>query len=436
MKVQDIDISKIIIEDRARVDLGNIDELSNSLKEKGLLQPISIDTNFRLLAGGRRIAAAKAAGFATISAVIRPAADNLDQLEVELYENVHRKDMTWPERAKLEKRIELIKTAQDPEWSQRKQAHLLDVSVGAVNRRLQLAEYLDAVPELGGLKTEEEAWKAVKKIEEGFMIDALARKRENETNGKPDKEKGYAKWANDHYKVGDAFAGMQKVQDGTAHFAEVDPPYAIGLDRRKARSKTDNKMSNYDEVAPEEYTKFIRAAATELHRILDRNAFAIWWFGIEWYQEVLAELTEVGFKVNPIPAIWYKGNSGQTASPDTMLGSSYETFFVLRKGEPKLAKAGRSNTFVFAPLPPNRKIHPTEKPVELMVEILETFLYPGSRVLCPFLGSGVTLRACYRTNHVGYGWDKSIEHKKKFLMRVDEDCLLGVKPKLVKAVGE
>jgi len=436
MKVQEVEIAKIKIEDRGRIDMGNIDELSRSLKEKGLLQPISIDSNFRLLAGGRRIAAAQAAGFTKISAVIRPAADSLDQLEVELYENVHRKDMTWPERAKLEKRIEQIKTKQDPGWTQRDQAKLLDVSLGAVNRRLQLAEYLDAVPELGELKTEDEAWKAVKRIEEGYMIDALARKREITNNGEPDKDKGYAKWANDHYKVGDAIEGMAKVADGTAHFAEVDPPYAISLDKRKARAKTDNKMKNYDEVAPEHYTQFIRTVGTELYRILDKNAFAVWWFGMEWHGEVLAELIEIGFKVNAIPAIWYKGGSGQTASPDTMLGSSYETFFVLRKGEPKLAKPGRSNAFAYAPLPPNRKIHPTEKPVELMVEILETFLYPGSRVLCPFLGSGVTLRACYRTNHVGFGWDKAAEHKKKFMMRVDEDGLLGVKPKLIKPVGE
>lgn len=436
MKVQEVPLEKIIVEGRFREDMGDIDGLTASVKEKGLLQPISIDTNFRLLAGGRRYAAAQKAGLTHISAVIRPTTDKLDALEVELTENIQRKDMTWPERAKLERAISDMMTAKDPNWTQREQAQLVDTSLGAVNRRLQLAEYLEAVPELAGMKTEDEAWKAVKKIEEGYMIEALSRQAEIRNNGKADATSGYAKWARDHYKVGDAFKGMSDIASGVAHFAEVDPPYGIALDKRRARSKTDNKMDQYNEVDAEEYSKFIAKAAEEVFRLLDKNAFCVWWFGIEWYGEVYAELVEAGFKVNPIPAIWTKGAQGQTASPDTMLGSSYETFFVARKGQPKLAKQGRSNNFAIPPLAASKKTHPTEKPIELMLEIMETFLFPGSRVLVPFLGSGVTLRACYRLNHSGFGWDMSAEHKKKFLMRVDEDVLLGVKPKVQKAAGE
>lgn len=435
MKVEEVAIVKIVVVERYRNDMGNVEELAQSMTEKGMLQPITLDQDYRLLAGGRRLAAAQLNKWETIPAIIQEVQGDIDRLEIELFENIHRKDMAWHERASLEKKISDLKTAENPNWTQRDQAQLLDVSIGSVNRRLQLADYLVAVPELKSIATEEQAWKAVKKVEEGYMIDALKRKREVINNGEPDKDLGYAKYAKNHYKVGDTLEGMRKMNEGVMHFAEIDPPYAIQLDRRKSRSQ-DTKMENYNEVPAAGYVQFVRAVAEQVFRILDRNAFAIWWFGSEWYQPVLAELREAGFKVNDIAAIWYKGQQGQTASPDTMLGSSYEQFFVLRKGDPKLAKPGRSNVFHFSPLAPSRKIHATEKPMDLMLEILETFLYPGSRVLVPFAGSGVTLRAAYRTNHVALGWDLSAEHKKKFLMRVDEDHLLGIKPKLIKAAGE
>ena len=53
-----------------------------------------------------------------------------------------------------------------------------------------------------------------------------------------------------------------------------------------------------------------------------------------------------------------------------------------------------------------------------MEEILKLTCFPGSTVLVPFLGSGVTLRAAYKTGHVGFGWDLSQVHKAKFLKKV------------------
>jgi ParB/RepB/Spo0J family partition protein len=433
MKVVEYPLEKILIENRAREDMGNIDELAESFKEKGILQPITVSKRGRLLAGGRRVAAAKKAGLTSIPAVVREG-DELDAMEIELFENIHRKDFAWSERAALEKRIFDVKTKKDPGWTQRDQAHLLDVSVGSVNRRIQLAEYLTAIPELSSCRTEEDAWKTVKKIEESYVVDALTKQAEARNRG--EQEPKVAKWAENHYKVGDALDGLSRLNKGIFHFAEVDPPYGIDLKGRKSRGKTVGVTDQYNEVEGSGYGEFLRACAQPVFDTLYENAFCVWWFGQEWYTTVLAVLLDVGFKVNPIPAIWYKGNAGQTASPDTMLGSSYETFFVARKGQPKLARAGRSNVFHYSPVPPKQKIHPTEKPMDLMLDIMETFLFPGSRVLCPFLGSGVTLRAAYRGNHLGLGWDLSVEYKKRFLTAVKQDELLGIKPKVEKAVGE
>jgi site-specific DNA-methyltransferase (adenine-specific) len=154
---------------------------------------------------------------------------------------------------------------------------------------------------------------------------------------------------------------------------------------------------------------------------MSANSFMVWWFGPEWYSIVKETLKEAGFKVGDIPAVWIKGQAGQTASPDTMLGSSYEPFFLCRKGMPKLRQAGRSNVFNFNPVPPQDKIHPTERPIELMLEILRTCAYPGALICVPFLGSGVTLRACYKENMKGYGWDVDKMTKNRFVNAVFRD---------------
>jgi hypothetical protein len=87
--------------------------------------------------------------------------------------------------------------------------------------------------------------------------------------------------------------------------------------------------------------------------------------------EVLATLRKAGFAVPDIPAVWGKPNTqGQTAQPFTTLGSSYEPFFLCRKGQPEMSKPGRSNLFLFDAISLALKDHPTQKPLALMEELL------------------------------------------------------------------
>jgi ParB family chromosome partitioning protein len=421
VKVEEVTIKSIKVGDRFREDMGDLTHLIDSIKEKGIVQPLTISTKKELVAGERRLRAAQEAGLKKVPVIIRRIISELDSREIELIENAARKDFTWVERANLEKRIFELKKEVDPNWSERDQAALLEHSKGAVGRRLQLAGIMEAVPELADCKTEDEAWKKYKKLEEEIIINQLI-------NSADDKYKEAAKWANDHYKIGDAFKGMKKVNAGIIGFVEVDPPYAVELEKRKSRNQDLAAMDRYNEVEREDYPEFVAEMAKECFRTLKLNTFCVWWFGQEWYTVVLEQLIKAGFSVNPVPAIWVKGEAGQTASPDTMLASSYEPFFVARKGQPKLRKAGRSNVFSFKPVAPQAKIHPTERPLDLMVEIVETFAYPGTLIACPFMGSGVTLRAAYKNKMTGFGWDYDEVAKRRFVHNVYKD-MSGVKEK-------
>lgn len=80
-------------------------ELAESIKANGVIQPIVVrqtDSGYQLIAGERRLRAAKLALLSTIPALVRKASDE-ELLELALVENIHRTDLNPIERAKAYK---------------------------------------------------------------------------------------------------------------------------------------------------------------------------------------------------------------------------------------------------------------------------------------------------------------------------------------------
>ena len=62
MELKDIDISRIVTRQRIREDVGDIDDLANSIHEFGLLSPVLNNSNYLLISGLRRLEACKKLG--------------------------------------------------------------------------------------------------------------------------------------------------------------------------------------------------------------------------------------------------------------------------------------------------------------------------------------------------------------------------------------
>jgi len=80
---------------RTQFDLESLEELAASIKQLGLIQPITVRKNkdkFDLISGERRLRASKIAGLKTIPAFVR-LADDKEMLEMALVENIHREDL-------------------------------------------------------------------------------------------------------------------------------------------------------------------------------------------------------------------------------------------------------------------------------------------------------------------------------------------------------
>jgi ParB family chromosome partitioning protein len=88
---------------RRRLDGEGIDELAESIRAQGLVQPVVIrpapDGGYELIAGERRWRAARVAGLATVPALVRES-DDRDSLLVALVENVAREDLSPVDEAR------------------------------------------------------------------------------------------------------------------------------------------------------------------------------------------------------------------------------------------------------------------------------------------------------------------------------------------------
>jgi ParB family chromosome partitioning protein len=87
-----------------------LEDLSNSIKERGIIQPLIVrksedqDYKYELIAGERRLQAAQSAGLHDVPVVILQA-DNLKSLELAIIENVQRKDLNAIEEAESYKNL-------------------------------------------------------------------------------------------------------------------------------------------------------------------------------------------------------------------------------------------------------------------------------------------------------------------------------------------
>ncbi|MDR2134803.1 MAG: ParB N-terminal domain-containing protein [Treponema sp.] len=104
-----VPIDDIIVKKRIRRDLGDIESLAESLKHYGQISPIVVSKKNVLIAGGRRLEAAKFLGWRTINAVVSETAGELARLEIEVEENTQRRDFSLEEIADATKKIYRLK---------------------------------------------------------------------------------------------------------------------------------------------------------------------------------------------------------------------------------------------------------------------------------------------------------------------------------------
>ena len=446
-------LGEILVVDRARGELGDVEELAESLESwMGQIQSLAVKLlpepgpngeRYKLLGGGRRCAAfalllkEKGQDYTLGLRVYPEHLTEFQEKSIELMENEMRLALTWQDKAKLTQRIHKLHLGEygDPKhrhgeekeqaWTVEKTADLLSTSERTVKRQLRMADALEQIPELQKCKSADEAENLLAHVIENLATQEMARRAEAAApQGTLDEVR---KLITEAYKVGDSFEYLESLPDNCADFIDLDPDYAIdfkalGAHNSKASKRIEAlRKGTYEQVGKEGYDLYLASLFEECHRILKPTGWLICWYAMDpWHQTVYEQLRGAGFLVKGLPALWIKGTSeGKgSACPDTDLGRTYEPFFYARKASAVIRRRARADSFIYPTPAGKERIHSAQKSLPLMEDILKTLAMPGAQVIVPFAGSGTSILAAYNVGMVGEGCDLSQEYKDRFIVRL------------------
>lgn len=432
-----IPIESITVLERAREEMGDLDSLEESMKESGSIQPLAVKDNkdgtFILLAGERRLKIFEKNDNKEIP--VRIFESDLSPLQmkvIEKSENFYRKDMEYYEFDALTLEIHEMQQelhgvkAPGPGqsgWSLEDTGEMIgDVTKGHVSMSIKRAEAREAFPDLfTTCKTASDASKVLKMMDEAVVKQVIAQKLETEVTD------GTLHQLSQSFIIGDFFKKVKEVPDGIMHLIELDPPYAIKIEKaKKVEGVSKYQLTDYNEIPKEYYMdgapdgdwRGMNEVFRQCYRVMMEHSWLLCWFAPEpWFNPIYEAIRNAGFETTRMCGIWTKP-SGQSKRPEMHLANVYEMFFYAWKGRPALNKAGRSNEFPYSPVPANQKVHETERPVELTTDMYDTFAFPGSRILIPFLGSGNGLLSAHQLGMDALGYEKGKGYKDSFLVKV------------------
>jgi DNA modification methylase len=429
-KIFTLDPTAITVKDelpRIRKELGEIEKLAESIKKFGQLQPVVINQNNELIAGGRRLAACMIADI-PVKVCYVDAIDHMLMREMELEENVQRKALTVAEEVlaaaelhsfKQELYGEAIpgvtKEGQKQGWGVKDTAELLGKSKASTAEDLILAAALKVMPELGKCDTKSEMKSVLKNMEKvSQQLDGLIK---YESTIKEAKEFVIVNRPMESYLAG--------LPDGIIDTVLTDPPYGIDIFDIAmgiaGETGGDNITSGVKYEDGEEYAKALLAElAVQSYRVTKSTGHIYIFCAPSHFWWLKDVMTAARWIVRERPIIWIKRESGQCNQPSMWPSSAYEFILFARKPESKLVTEGRIDWIQCDPVLPSEKTHQAEKPTLLIKELLTRTNHPGQYILDPFMGSGAVIEAACDLKMLAMGSEKAIESYASVVTRMQK----------------
>lgn len=214
------------------------------------------------------------------------------------------------------------------------------------------------------------------------------------TYSRMEKFESFEKMEN-HYKSicgylakGDAREILQKLKTESFDMILTDVPYRTisgGTGGKNAPTgmlaKNDGKIFENNDIEFDEYMP-------ELYRILKQDSHAYIFTNFLNLESIMASIRKAGFKIHNLLA-WVKNN----ATPNRWYMKNGEYILLCYKGKAKAIKNCGSKTFHSFDNIHGKKLHETEKPVDLLQMYIENSTNEGDWICDAFGGSGATLIA-------------------------------------------
>jgi site-specific DNA-methyltransferase (adenine-specific) len=196
---------------------------------------------------------------------------------------------------------------------------------------------------------------------------------------------------------------MAKLPSGCIDLIITDPPYLVNYKDRKGRGiKNDTSNNSADWLLP---------SFKQMYRLLKPKSFCIVFYGWNSIDKFMYAWKKAGFNIAS-HIVWTKSyDSGKK-----YLKYRHECAYLLTKGYPDVPEN---------PLPSvmpwkysGNGLHPTQKPVEILIPLIAKFSNIGDIVLDSFAGSGLTAVASVLTKRDFLGYELDKEYHKVAVKRL------------------
>ncbi|MBS3099292.1 ParB N-terminal domain-containing protein [Candidatus Pacearchaeota archaeon] len=403
----EINIYEIRIRDRIRKELRDIDDLAESIKEIGLIQPIILTKDNELIAGHRRLLACKKLGSSKIECVKINPKDALHKLDMELAENAKRDDFNPIDLAEgLQKRKEFYesihpetKAGQFGGWNsatklEKTESDFSRFTEDTAKKIGKSETFVKEHLQLNDLKPE-----IKEKIRENKLkkSEALAIFRKNNRMHKIMEEVKELSAEEMGVYEGDCLEQLDKVKDNSVACLIIDHPYGIDFQSNFKLAKHDKIIQDNEEA----FSLLDNSLKKVQPKMLKNSHTYIFthWKVFEFVKPIIEKYFEVKNTL-----IWNK-NNWSMGDLEGNYAEKYEMIIFATQGNRKLLGNKRPiNVLDFERT--NNSNHPTEKPVNLLKELIKNSTVEGELVLDYFAGSGSTLVASKETNRKFVGIEK------------------------------
>lgn len=396
---------------RHRKELGEIKDLLASIERLGQIEPVVINRNNELIAGGRRLAACLLGG-RKVRVCYKDTVDPLLMREMELEENLQRKSLTPAEEAfAIRDLVELKQKlygkptpGREGGFTLNDAADIIGKTKGTVIEAINIAAMLEAFPNLAECKTKSDIKKAVKGLER-VQQNMAALKTYAETISKTDEVILVNRLAEEY---------LHNIPSGSIDLFFTDPPYGIDIHdvAMTVGGDTGGDITTtgitYDDS--EEYAKtLLMRLATESYRVTKETGHAYIFCAPSHFAWLSAQMANAGWLTAPRPVVWVKRETGQNNQPERWFSAAYEFILYARKPDSCLILQGRPDWIQCNPVLSSERTHQAEKPIELCKELISRTCMPGQYMIDPCMGSGALVEAGLHMKLFVMGCEKGVE---------------------------